>query len=195
MEEVEAFVEADKKDPENREYGTDSLVKILKDDTPGQKNEAYFDGDVGSSFGNVNRGAKVRFTAHSLDMIDGDGVKEGTVVGSTVQHLRVRSEDGMLYKVRHRDAELIEEAMLVAEEFLNFDILTENILDKAVETVRKHVIKGKSLEDVIWEFSAATGFRVPTKELYKQYINTHGNPSAPKPVSADHRAALMRKYT
>jgi hypothetical protein len=196
MEAVEAFVETiDKKDPKNREYGTDSLVKILKDDTPGQKNEAYFDGDVGASFGNFNRGAKVRFTAHSLDMADGDGVKEGTVVGSTVQHLRVRSEDGMLYKVRHKDAELIEEVMIIAEEFLNFDLLSENLLDRAVEAVRKHVTKGKSLEDVIWEFSVATGFKVPAKELYTQYIKTHGNPSAKSPVSAEHRAALMRKYT
>lgn len=190
-----AFEGVDKKDPNNREYGTDSLVKILKDDTPGQKNEAYFDGDIGASFGNFNRGAKVRFTAHSLDMADGDGVKEGTVVGSTVQHLRVRADDGILYKVRHKDAELIEEAMIIAEEFLNFDVLTENLLDKAVEAIRRHVVKGKSLEDVIWEFSTATGFKVPAKELYSQYIKIHGNPAAPKPVSADHRAALMRKYT
>jgi hypothetical protein len=190
-----AFEGVDKKDPKNREYGTDSLVKILKDDTPGQKNEAYFDGDMSASFGNFNRGAKVRFTAHSLDMADGDGVKEGTVVGSTVQHLRVRSEDGILYKIRHKDAELIEEAMVIAEEFLNFDMLAENLLDRAVEAVRKHVTKGKSLEDVIWEFSVATGFKVPAKELYTQYIKTHGNPSAKSPVSAEHRAALMRKYT
>ena len=88
-----AFEGVDKRDPNNREYGTDSLVKILKDDTPGQKNEAYFDGDMGASFGNFNRGAKVRFTAHSLDMADGDGTKEGTVVGSSVQHLRVRCPD------------------------------------------------------------------------------------------------------
>jgi nicotinamide mononucleotide adenylyltransferase len=189
-----AFEAVDKKDPKNREYGTDSLVKILKDDTPGQKNEAYFDNDLGSEFGNFNRGSKVRFAAHSLDMADGDGVKEGTVVGSTVQHLRVRSEDGILYKVRHKDAELIEESMTIAEEFINFEELSENLLDKAVEAVRKHVTKGKSLEDVIWEFSAATGFKIPTKELYNQYIKTHGNPSALKTVSADHKAALMRKY-
>jgi len=190
-----AFEGVDKRDPNNREYGTDSLVKILKDDTPGQKNEAYFDGDMGASFGNFNRGAKVRFTAHSLDMADGDGTKEGTVVGSSVQHLRVRADDGILYKVRHKDAELIGEAMIIAEEFLNFDILTENILDKAVEAVRKHVIKGRSLEDVIWDFSAATGFKIPTKEIYNQYVKTHGNPSASKPVSPSNRAALMRKYT
>lgn len=190
-----AFEAVDKKDPKNREYGTDSLVKILKDDTPGQKNEAYFDGDMSASFGNFNRGARVRFTAHSLDMADGDGVKEGTIVGSNVQHLRVRSDDGILYKVRHKDAELVEEAMIIAEEFFNFEVLTENLLDKAVEAIRKHVTKGKSLEDVVWEFSTATGFKVPAKQLYAHYVKIHGNPSEPKPVSADHRAALLRKYS
>jgi nicotinamide mononucleotide adenylyltransferase len=189
-----AFEEVDKKDPKNREYGTDSLVRILKGDTPGQKTEAYFDGDMGSSFGNFNRGSKVRFTSHSLDMADGDEAKEGTVVGSSVQHLRVRSDDGMLYNVRHKDAELIEEAMFVAEEFLTFEILTENILDKAVEAVRRHVIKGKSLEDVVWDFSVATGFKVPTKELYNHYMKMYGNQSTQKPVSAERKAALIRKY-
>lgn len=190
-----AFEAVDKNDPKNREYGTDSLVKIVKNDTPGQKNEAYFDSEMSNSFGDFNRGSKVRFNAHSLDMADGDGVKEGTVVGTTLQHLRVRSEDGILYKVRHDDAELIEEAMIIAEEFLNFDVLTENLLDKAVEAVRKHVTKGKSLEDVIWDFSVATGFKVPTKELYAHYVKTHGNPSNPKPISPEKRAALMRKYS
>jgi nicotinic acid mononucleotide adenylyltransferase len=196
MEEVESFVEGiDKKDPKNREYGTDSLVKILKDDTPGQNNEAYFDGEMTSSFGDFHKGSRVRFSTHSLDMADGDGVKEGTVVGSTVQHLRVRSEDGMIYKVRHKDAELMEEAMFVAEEFLNFDVLTENILDKAVEAVRKHVGKGKSLEDVIWEFSAATGFKISTKDLFNQYTKLYGNPSTKTPVSQARKSELIRKYT
>lgn len=189
-----AFESVDKSDPKNREHGTDSLVKILKDDTPGQKNEAYFDAEITGSFGEFTRGSRVRFVAHSLDMADGEDAKEGTVVGSNVQHLRVRSDDGMLYKVRHKDAEMIREAMIVSEEFINFDILTENLLDKAVEAVRKHVTKGKPLEDVIWDFSVATGFKVPTRELYTHYVKTHGNPSAPKPVSADHKAALIRKY-
>jgi len=189
-----AFEGVDKSDPKNREHGTDSLAKILKDDTPGQKNEAYFDAEMTDYFGDFARGSRVRFVAHSIDMADGDDSKEGTVVGSNVQHLRVRSDDGILYKVRHKDAEMIREAMIVSEEFINFDILTENLLDKAVEAVRRHVTKGKPLEDVIWDFSIATGFKVPTKELYTHYVKTHGNPSDPKPVSADHKAALMRKY-
>ena len=107
-----AFESVDKNDPKNREYGTDSLIKILKDDTPGEKNESYFSADIPNSFGNFNRGARVRFSAHSLDMADGDGVKEGTVVGSNVQHLRIRSDEGMLYNVRHKDAEVIGEAFI-----------------------------------------------------------------------------------
>ena len=189
-----AFESTDKSDPANREHGTDSLVKILKDDTPGQKTEAYFTAEVPKSYGNFNKGARVRFTAHSLDMADGDGVKEGTVVGSNVQHLRVRSDEGMLYKVRHNDAKIVEESFSISEEFLNFDVLTESLLDKAVEAVRKHVTKGKSVEDVIWEFSVATGFKIPAKELYNNYIKIHGNPNAPVKVSDKHREALMKKY-
>lgn len=197
MEEVESLVyeasDGYKADPKNREHGTDSLVKILKGDTPGQKNEAYFDTVTPSTFGNFTRGSRVRFSAHSLDMADGGDVKEGTVVGSTVQHLRVRSDEGILYKVRHKDARLVE-AMIVSEDFINFDVLTENLLDKAVEAVRKHVTKGKSLEDVIWDFSAATGFKVPTKELYRHYIKIHGDPRETAKVSDKSREALIRKY-
>jgi hypothetical protein len=189
-----AFEAVDKSNPKNREYGTDSLVKILKDDTPGQKNEAYFDAEIPNSFGDFRRGARVRFSSHSLDMADNGEQKEGTIIGSNVQHLRVRADDGMLYKVRHNDATLVEWAMHVAEEFTNFDILTEGLLDKAVDAVRKHVTKGRSVEDVIWEFSVATGFKVPAKELYNQYIKLHGDPNASAKVPDTTRQSLMRKY-
>jgi hypothetical protein len=195
MEAVERFAERNKKDPKNREYGTDSLVKILKDDTPGQKHEAYFDTDIEASFGEFYKGARVRFDCHSLDMTDDDTEKEGTVVGSNTQHLRVLSDDGKIYLVRHKDAEIVEDEIEISEDFLNFDVLTENLLDKAVEAVRKHVAKGKTLEDVIWEFSAATGFKIPTKELYNQYVKLHGKPLTREPVSAERRNALIRKYT
>lgn len=189
-----AFEAVDKNNPKNREYGTDSLTKILKDDTPGQKNEAYYDAEMTDTFGDFNRGSRVKFSAHSLDMND-SSEKEGTVVGTNVQHLRVRTDNGMLYKVRHKDAELIEESFVVSEEFINFEVLTENLLDKAVEAVRKHVIKGNSVEDVIWDFSVATGFKVPSKELYNHYIKIHGNPNAPTKVSDKDREALIRKYS
>lgn len=186
-----AYESIDKADPSNREHGTDSLVKILKDDTPGQKNESR---EIPNTYGNFNKGSRVRFAAHSLAYGDENNVKEGTVVGSNVQHLRVRSDEGMLYKIRHSEATPIEEAFVVSEEFINFETLTENLLDKAVEAVRKHVTKGKSVEDVIWDFSVATGFKVPAKELYNNYIKIHGNPNEPKKVSDSHREALMRKY-
>jgi nicotinic acid mononucleotide adenylyltransferase len=96
-------------DPANREQGTDSLVKIYKKDTPGQKQESYFDSEIPNSFGDFRKGSRVSFSSHSMDMADDDTEKEGTVVGSTLQHLRVRDDDGILYRVRHTDAELIGE--------------------------------------------------------------------------------------
>jgi nicotinamide mononucleotide adenylyltransferase len=110
----------EKDDPHNREEGTDSLVAIYKKDTPGQKDESYFSSDIPSSFGDFRRGSKVRFNSHSLDMADGNETKEGTVVGTNVQHLRVRDESGTLYNVRHADAELIE-----SSSDLTFDQLFE----------------------------------------------------------------------
>jgi nicotinic acid mononucleotide adenylyltransferase len=97
--------EINKADPKNREHGTDSLVKILKGDTPGQTgtNENYYDSDITNSYGNFAKGSKVRFTDHSMDMVDNDE-RIGTVVGSNTQHLRVRDDKGMLFLVRHSDA-------------------------------------------------------------------------------------------
>jgi hypothetical protein len=105
--EVPNCVPMESANPEDREQGTDSLVKIYKKDTPGQKTEAYYDSEISTSYGNFRKGARVRFNAHSMDMID-DETREGTVVGSNVQHLRVRDDDGILFKVRHSDAELVE---------------------------------------------------------------------------------------
>jgi phosphopantetheine adenylyltransferase len=97
----------DKSNPENREYGTDSLVDILKKDTPGQ-NEDYYDTRIESDFGEFSLGSRVRFVNHSMDMVGDDSEKRGTVVGTNVRHLRVRDAVGMLYLVRHSDAELVE---------------------------------------------------------------------------------------
>jgi hypothetical protein len=43
-----------------------------------------------------------------MDMVGDDSEKRGTVVGTNVRHLRVRDAVGMLYLVRHSDAELVE---------------------------------------------------------------------------------------
>jgi sRNA-binding protein len=102
----------EEKDPSKREQGTDSLVRVYKKDTPGEKVESYFNTEIGSTFGNFRKGDRIKFTAHSMDMFDGEP-REGTIVGTNVQHLRVRDDDGVLYKVRHDDAEVIEEATTV----------------------------------------------------------------------------------
>lgn len=99
----------DKTDPKNREHGTDSLVRILKKDTPGQQLEAYFDRKLGNDFGGFERGSKVMFNKHSMDDVTGDNMIQGTVVGSTVGYLRVRDSEGTLYKVRHKDAAKVSE--------------------------------------------------------------------------------------
>lgn len=109
MENVDKII--NKNNPSNREQGTDSLVKIYKNDTPGQyaKNEAYYSNNIPEfSFHDFERGSRVRFSSHSMDMFDNGETKEGTIVGSTVSYLRVRDDDGILYKVRHADAKLIE---------------------------------------------------------------------------------------
>jgi hypothetical protein len=97
-------------DSSNREQGTDSLVDIYKKDTPGQDvKETYHDSEIPSEYGLIEKGDRVSFTYHSLDMTDEvPADREGTVVGSNVSHLRIRCDDGKLYKVRHMDAELAE---------------------------------------------------------------------------------------
>lgn len=185
-------------DPYDREEGTDSLVSIYKKETPGQKHEAYHNiSNVEGNYGSFRLGARVRFDAHSIDMADGEETREGTVIGTNIKHLRVRDDEGRLYKVRHNDAELIESLFVFTlDEMFEFSELTENVLDKAVSAIRKHMTKGKSLEDVIWEFSAATGFKVPTKEIYRHYIKTHGDPKkAISKMSDREREALIRKYS
>jgi hypothetical protein len=94
--------------PADREEGTDSLVKIYKKNTPGQKTESYFSSDIPNKYGDFARGSRVKFTAHSMDMVDDNEEKEGTVVGTTLQYLRVRDDAGILYRVRHKDADLLE---------------------------------------------------------------------------------------
>lgn len=183
--------------PEDRKQGTDSLARVYKKDTPGQSSESYFDSKISNSFGDFRLGSRVRFSSHSMDMVDGDSEKEGTVVGTNVQHLRVRDDAGILYRVRHSDAELLESMFeFTLDEMFEFSILSENMLDKAVDRIHKHVLQGKSLQDVIWEFSAATGFRIPTKELTRHYKKLHGDPNKTVSKMSDkEREAMIRKYS
>jgi dephospho-CoA kinase len=102
-----------KNDPSNREHGTDSLVKILKKDTPGQNLKEY------SLNAPLMRGDRVRFQRNTITGVS--ETVEGTIVGSeTYSHegasdvnssmgrLRVRDDSGKLYFVRHEDVDLIE---------------------------------------------------------------------------------------
>jgi nicotinic acid mononucleotide adenylyltransferase len=90
-------------DPSKREQGTDSVVKTYKKDTPGQKSLKEF--MLTDTYGPFKRGDTVRFNRHSMDMFDG-AARMGTVIGGDVAWLRVRDEDGKLFKVRHYDAAL-----------------------------------------------------------------------------------------
>lgn len=57
----------------------------------------------------IRRGDKISFTVNRLDKEPYEVT--GTVVGSEIGRLRVRDEEGRLYKVKHDDAKLIEEAL------------------------------------------------------------------------------------
>jgi nicotinic acid mononucleotide adenylyltransferase len=93
--------------PSKREDGTDSLVNTYKSDTPGQKKKLK-EFTLTNSYGSFRRGDRVRFSNHSMDMFD-ENEHEGTVVGGDVSWLRVRDDAGMLFKVRHYNANPINE--------------------------------------------------------------------------------------
>lgn len=112
-----AFESVNKNDPQNREDGTDSLVRIYKKDTPGQKPLKEF--MLTNSYGSFKRGDRIRFNKHSMGMFDGT-LRKGTVIGGDVSWLRVRDDKGMLFKVRHYDAVAINEST-VDQEFDSID--------------------------------------------------------------------------
>lgn len=196
--EVPNCVPMESVNPEDREQGTDSLVKIYKDDTPMQKdaNESYYDSDIDSEYGPFAKGNRVRFTDHSMDMIDAEE-KQGVVVGSNVSHLRVRDDSGKLFLVRHDDAEMVEQAaFFTIDESFELKFINEAaLIDKAIEAIHRHVIKGKDLQNVAWDFVTATGVNIPTQELMRNYIKTYGDPNAPKKVDPKRASALIRKYS
>lgn len=207
METVESLVEnEDSKISANREQGTNSLVRIYKKDTPGEDgsetNEAYFQSELENDFGPFEKGSRIRFTDHSMDMVDEVELeKEGVVVGSNAQHLRVRDDRGVLYKVRHSDAELVEQTIFFTlDESFEFRFLDESsMMDRAVAAIHRHILKGKNLENTVWEFVRATGASIGTQDLMRQYISTYGNPAgnpADKPnPNAQLRSRLLKKYS
>jgi hypothetical protein len=103
-------------DPSKREHGTDSLVKILKGDTPGENKSIK---ESSPLMKELPRGSRVRFTYKTITGSDQD--LEGTVVGtenyphqgssdvvSSRGRLRVRDDEGRVYIVKHDDVDLIE---------------------------------------------------------------------------------------
>lgn len=89
-------------DPSDREWGTDSLTKTYKKDTPGEelKEESPYMKDFKS-------GSRVRF---KVEKVTGeDYTEEGTVVGTDPDtlRLRVRDDSKTLHIVKHEDAKLI----------------------------------------------------------------------------------------
>jgi len=103
-------------DPSKREHGTNSLVKILKGDTPGESKDIK---ESSPLMKDLPRGARVKFTNRTITGPDED--LEGTVVGtenyphqgssdvvSSRGRLRIRDDEGRVYIVKHEDADLIE---------------------------------------------------------------------------------------
>jgi nicotinic acid mononucleotide adenylyltransferase len=102
--------------PAKREYGTDSLLKILKGDTPGESKNVK---ESSPLMKDLPRGARVRFTYKTIN--EPDQNLEGTVVGTeTYSHegssdvvssrgrLRIRDDEGRLYIVKHEDVERVK---------------------------------------------------------------------------------------
>jgi nicotinic acid mononucleotide adenylyltransferase len=104
--------EIDKSDPSNREEGTDSLVKILKKDTPGQNLKEY------TLNPHISIGDRVSFKYNTITGVS--KIIRGTVVGTqTYAHydesdpmikrsLRIRDDSGKLYFVNPKDVDVIE---------------------------------------------------------------------------------------
>lgn len=103
-------------DPSKREHGTDSLVKILKGDTPGESKDIK---ESSPLMKDLPRGARVKFTYKTITGPDEE--LEGTVVGtenyphqgssdvvSSRGRLRIRDDEGRVYIVKHEDADLVE---------------------------------------------------------------------------------------
>jgi nicotinic acid mononucleotide adenylyltransferase len=126
--------------PSDREEGTDSLVKTYKKDTPGQKPLKEF--MLTNTYGAFKRGDRIRFNRHSMDMFDGQ-MRKGTVVGGDVSWLRVRDDDGMLFKVRHRDAIALNEAT-TTRGFEGKMIKVKNVPVRMADGTIKRLPPGKS---------------------------------------------------
>ena len=102
------------KNPSDREWGTDSLTKTYKKDTPGESLK-----EESPLMKHIPRGTRVSFTYKTMTGPSEDVV--GTVIGTeTYSHegssdvvsskgrLRVRNDNGKLYIVKHEDVEIVK---------------------------------------------------------------------------------------
>ena len=131
------------KDPSDREWGTDSLTKTYKKDTPGEnlKEESPLMKDI-------PRGSRVRFVYKT--MVGDNQNLEGTVVGaaqddegtSVKQRVRIRDDNGKLYVIKHSDVELIEATM--TRGFEGKMIKIKNVPVRMVDGTIKRLPPGKS---------------------------------------------------
>jgi len=91
---------AESSDPYDREWGTDSLTRIYKKDTPGQHESSPLEKEM-------PRGSRVRFKKYKIT----DGYKdvEGTFVGTdeATGRMRIRDDEGKLYVVKHQNVKII----------------------------------------------------------------------------------------
>lgn len=97
------------KDPSDREWGTDSLTKTYKKDTPGESLK-----EESPLTKHLPRGTRVSFTYKTMTGPSENVV--GTVVGAwqdddnfaAKQRLRVRDDNGKLYTIKHEDVEIVK---------------------------------------------------------------------------------------
>ena len=89
------------KNPDDREWGTDSLTKIYKKDTPNEKNESS------SLEKEIDRGSRVKFKKYSLT--DGYYDVEGTFIGTdqTTGRMKIRDDSRKLHVVKHQNVNAI----------------------------------------------------------------------------------------
>ena len=88
-------------DPYDREWGTDSLTRIYKKDTPGQNESSPLEKEI-------PRGSRVKFKRYHL--ANGYQDIEGTFVGTdeTTGRMRIRDDDEKLYIVKHENVKIVK---------------------------------------------------------------------------------------
>jgi hypothetical protein len=70
----------------------------------------------------------------------------------------------------------------------------EGILDKALNAIHKHILKGENLGDIAWDISRAAGVNMSSRALEKAYVSKYGSPDAKKTGPTPLQKALIKKY-